>query len=115
LPDGYRTDRTLIVDKGGAGEYGWSRLTSRLARRLATPSPHTVVTTAREPERAAGTSYGQPEVNTLVPYMPIFTWIAGDTDVQYSEDHVNYNGAREVSVIYSKRGWWTTPHQKKRL
>ena len=59
-------------------------------------------------------AYGQPKVSNLIPDKPIYTWITADTQVTYLGGPLG-NGFREMGITYTKRDWWTTPHQKKRL
>jgi hypothetical protein len=59
-------------------------------------------------------AYGQPEVSNPIPDWSFYTWITDDTQVTYAVGPLG-NDFREEGVSYTKRDWWSTPHQKKRL
>ncbi len=60
-------------------------------------------------------AYGQqPKVTNLIPDKPIYTWTTGDTQVTYTGGPLG-NSFRDVGISYTKRDWWKTPHQGKRL
>jgi hypothetical protein len=58
--------------------------------------------------------YGQPEVVTIVPTMPILKWVVDDTEVSYSSLSIP-DDWYEVSITYSQKGYWERKFLEKRL
>jgi hypothetical protein len=58
-------------------------------------------------------AYGQPKISNLIPDEPIYTWITRDTQVTYVRGP--FGNGFHVGITYTKRDWWRTPHEKKRL